>query len=102
MENRFLTLTDVAETLNISMSQTKSLVRSGALPAVKIGGRGIWRVEASMLEDYIQRMYEQTRESIAAMEATADRGTDLEGDPGSDDTMDLGADDDVDTSSGGA
>ncbi|WP_114905423.1 helix-turn-helix domain-containing protein [Ornithinimicrobium murale] len=65
MENRFLTLTDVAETLNISMAQTKALVRSGSLPAVKIGGRGIWRVEASMLEDYIQRMYEQTRESIA-------------------------------------
>lgn len=72
LENRFLTLTDVAETLNVSMAQTKALVRSGALPAVKIGGRGIWRVEASMLEDYIQRMYAQTRESLARMEDELD------------------------------
>ncbi|WP_109474234.1 helix-turn-helix domain-containing protein [Ornithinimicrobium cavernae] len=64
MEPRFLTLTDVAETLNITMAQTKALVRSGSLPAVKIGGRGVWRVEVSMLEDYIERMYAETREAI--------------------------------------
>ena len=75
MENRFLTLTDVAETLNVSMAQTKALVRSGALPAVKIGGRGIWRVEASMLEDYIQRMYAQTRESLAQLDNEVDAGS---------------------------
>lgn len=67
MNNRFLTLADVAETLNITMAQAKALVRSGALPAVKIGGRGVWRVEVSMLEDYIGRMYAQTRESIARL-----------------------------------
>lgn len=67
MEKRFLTLADVAETLNISMAQTKALVRGGTLPAVKIGGRGIWRVEVSMLEDYIERMYAETRETIARL-----------------------------------
>lgn len=67
MEKRFLTLTDVAETLNITMAQTKALVRSGSLPAVKIGGRGIWRVEASMLEDYIERMYAETAQTIARL-----------------------------------
>lgn len=66
VEARFLTLADVAETLNISASQTYALVRSGDLPAIKVGGRGQWRVEASVLEDYIQRMYEQTRTFIAA------------------------------------
>jgi hypothetical protein len=35
-------------------------VRSGELPAIKIGGRGQWRVEASELEAYIARMYEET------------------------------------------
>ena len=60
-EPRFLTLTDVAETLNISAAQTYALVRSGELPAIKVGGRGQWRVEASELENYIARMYEQTR-----------------------------------------
>ncbi|MFX0539216.1 helix-turn-helix transcriptional regulator [Ornithinimicrobium sp. Y1847] len=62
---RFLTLTDVAETLNVSLSQVKALVRSGDLQGVKLGGRGVWRVENTELEAYIQRMYEQTRESIS-------------------------------------
>ncbi|MFK5585032.1 MULTISPECIES: helix-turn-helix domain-containing protein [unclassified Serinicoccus] len=62
---RFLTLTDVSETLNVSLSQVKALVRSGELAGVKLGGRGVWRVEASELESYIQRMYEQTRATIA-------------------------------------
>jgi len=62
---RFLTLADVAETLNISASQTYALVRSGELPAIKVGGRGQWRVEVSALEEYIARMYDQTRSFIA-------------------------------------
>ena len=63
---RFLQLSDVAEVLNISSSQTYALVRSGELPAIKIGGRGQWRVESSQLEDYIQRAYQQTREFVTA------------------------------------
>jgi excisionase family DNA binding protein len=62
---RFLTLSDVAEVLNISASQTYALVRSGELPAIKIGGRGQWRVEADQLEGYIRRMYDQTRQFVA-------------------------------------
>lgn len=64
MTSRFLTLTDVAETLNVSLSQVKALVRSGELAGIKVGGRGTWRVEASALEEYIQRMYSETREYI--------------------------------------
>ena len=63
---RFLQLADVAEILNISAAQTYALVRSGELPAIKIGGRGQWRVESSALEDYIARCYEQTRAFVAA------------------------------------
>jgi excisionase family DNA binding protein len=63
---RFLQLSDVAEILNISATQAYALVRSGELPAIKIGGRGQWRVEASELEAYIARMYTQTREFVAA------------------------------------
>ena len=61
---RFLTLTDVAETLNVSLSQVQALVRSGELPGIKLGGRGVWRVENTELEAYIQRMYDQTRDAI--------------------------------------
>lgn len=64
--DRFLTLTDVAEILNISASQTYALVRNGELPAIKIGGRGQWRVERSELESYIERMYDQTRQFVEA------------------------------------
>ena len=69
---RFLTLTDVAETLNVSLSQVKALVRSGDLVGVKLGGRGVWRVENTELEAYIQRMYAQTRESISQGSAEPD------------------------------
>jgi excisionase family DNA binding protein len=64
-EPRFLTLADVAAVLNISDSQTYALVRSGELPAIKIGGRGQWRVEREQLESYIQRMYDQTKQFVA-------------------------------------
>lgn len=64
MTPRFLTLTDVAEVLNVSLAQAKALVRGGDLAAIKVGGRGAWRVEDQALEDYIQRMYARTREQL--------------------------------------
>ncbi|MGI8614997.1 MAG: helix-turn-helix transcriptional regulator [Nocardioidaceae bacterium] len=63
---RFLSLTDVSETLSISAAQAYALVRSGDLPAIKVGGRGQWRIEAEQLEAYIQRQYSSTRDYIAA------------------------------------
>lgn len=69
---RFLQLTDVAEILNISSSQTYALVRSGELPAIKIGGRGQWRVERTVLEDYIQRCYAETRAFVRASPVSAE------------------------------
>ncbi|GIG28242.1 helix-turn-helix domain-containing protein [Cellulomonas marina] len=70
MAPRFLTLADVTEILNISAPQAYALVRSGELRALQIGGRGQWRVEATELEAYIQRMYEQTSRRIAEGETT--------------------------------
>jgi excisionase family DNA binding protein len=58
---RFLTLTDTADVLNISISQAYSLVRSGELPAIKVGGNGHWRIERDLLEAYIASRYEETR-----------------------------------------
>ena len=62
---RFLTLADVAEVLNTSSAQVYALVRRGELPAIKIGGRGQWRVEASVLEEFIQKMYADTKAFVA-------------------------------------
>ena len=77
VSSRFLTLADVAETLNISASQTYALVRSGELPAIKIGGRGQWRVEASELESYIARMYEPTAVFVTVHPLTRDEFAEL-------------------------
>ncbi|MCB2174941.1 MAG: helix-turn-helix domain-containing protein [Actinomycetales bacterium] len=75
---RFLKLPDVCEVLNISTSQAYALVNSGDLPAIQIGGRNQWRVEASELESYIQRMYEETRERIEREREAADRERSVE------------------------
>jgi excisionase family DNA binding protein len=61
---RFLQLADVAEILNTSTAQVYALVRRGELPAIKIGGRGQWRVETSELEAFIQRSYQSTRSFV--------------------------------------
>jgi excisionase family DNA binding protein len=69
---RFLTLADVAEVLNTSVAQVYALVRRGELPAIKIGGRGQWRVEATQLEEFIQRMYAETRSFVVEHPMEAD------------------------------
>ncbi|WP_199752887.1 helix-turn-helix domain-containing protein [Actinoplanes sp. ATCC 53533] len=53
-------LSDVAAELNVSDSQVYHLVRNGELPAIKIGGRGQWRVERAKLEQYIEQKYRET------------------------------------------
>ena len=53
-------LSDVAAELNVSDSQVYHMVRSGELPAIKIGGRGQWRVERARLERYIEEKYAET------------------------------------------
>jgi excisionase family DNA binding protein len=58
---RFLTIGDVAEVLNISVGQTYALVRTGELPAIKVGGHGQWRIERDVLESYIEAKYEEAR-----------------------------------------
>ncbi|MFN2524749.1 MAG: helix-turn-helix domain-containing protein [Actinomycetota bacterium] len=45
----------------MSVPQVYALVRSGDLPAVKIGGRGVWRVAKDQLEAYVERLHDETR-----------------------------------------
>lgn len=60
-EGRFLTLAEAARLLNISRGFAYSLVRSGELPAIRLGRSGRWRVERDVLETYIQAKYEEAR-----------------------------------------
>jgi excisionase family DNA binding protein len=62
IEPRLLTLEEVATYLSVSSSQAYALVRSGELPAVKLGGRGVWRVDRKQLDAYIDRLHKQTAE----------------------------------------
>ncbi|MGP9693848.1 helix-turn-helix domain-containing protein [Brachybacterium sp. AOP25-B2-12] len=64
MPARFVPLSVVAEMLTISASQAYALVRSGELRAIKVGGRGQWRVEITELEAYIQRQYDATEREL--------------------------------------
>ena len=64
MNPRFLLLADVADILNVSAIQARALVLSGELPAIKVGGRGQWRIEATELEAYIERKYAETKAMI--------------------------------------
>jgi len=69
---RFITLADVAEILNISAAQSYALVRNGELAAIKVGGRGQWRIEMSQLDAYIARMYDQTQAFVCEHPFTAE------------------------------
>jgi excisionase family DNA binding protein len=62
VEPGFLTLEDVARYLNVSVPQVYALVRSRELPAIKIGGRGVWRVGRQQLQEYIDRLHRETQE----------------------------------------
>ena len=49
----------------------------GDLPAIKIGGRGQWRVEGAELEKFIERMYAETKTFVSDhpfVESDAGRG----------------------------
>ncbi|GAB4095587.1 hypothetical protein GCM10028787_10620 [Brachybacterium horti] len=60
---KFVPLDHVMHELSISRSQAYALVRSGALRAIQVGGRGQWRVSLDELEAYIQRAYAETEQA---------------------------------------
>jgi excisionase family DNA binding protein len=62
VQARYLTLDDVATFLSISHAQAYALVRSGELPGIKLGGRGVWRVDRNKLDDYLENLEKTTRE----------------------------------------
>ena len=77
MPSRFLTLDGVAEVLSVSRSQAYALVRRGELRAIKVGGRGVWRIERVELEAFIAAAYVPTRaRGIQPGAGLGDRGGD--------------------------
>ncbi|EXF26005.1 DNA-binding protein [Nesterenkonia sp. AN1] len=80
---RFLTLPDVAEALNISLSQTRALIKTGDVEGIQIGGRGQWRVEESKLDEYIERQYAAQRASRATAAPAAQPASPAQDEAGS-------------------
>jgi excisionase family DNA binding protein len=58
---RFLTVADAAELLAVDVATVDELIRSGELPAIRVGTTGPWRVERTQLEVWIEEQYEATR-----------------------------------------
>lgn len=58
---RFFTLSDTAELLNLTVHEVSALIGSGELPALRMGAQGPWRVEDSALEGFIAARYEEAR-----------------------------------------
>ncbi|MEN9620951.1 MAG: hypothetical protein RL499_1144 [Actinomycetota bacterium] len=70
---RFLTVTDVAELLNLSAGEVTSLIRAGELPGIHLGAIGQWRIEQSVLESFVADKYDEHRRIARWHEAqTAD------------------------------
>ncbi|MEJ1193053.1 helix-turn-helix domain-containing protein [Pseudarthrobacter sp. CCNWLW207] len=65
---RFLTVEQVAEELAVGLPLVRSLLKSGELRGIQVGARGLWRVAAKDLEDYIAQAYRVTAERITAGE----------------------------------
>jgi excisionase family DNA binding protein len=68
---RFLTLEQVAEELSTSVAQIYALVRRGELAAIRLGGRGQWRVERQRLEEFIEHLYQETERYVKENPLTA-------------------------------
>lgn len=61
---KFLTIADVADYLNVSAGQVRTLIKNGEIPAIQVGGRGQWRIDEDKLDEYVQHGYELTRQKI--------------------------------------
>ncbi|QSZ49578.1 helix-turn-helix domain-containing protein [Arthrobacter sp. D5-1] len=69
---RFLTVEQVADELSVGVPTVRQLLKSGELRGLQIGGRGIWRVGAQDVEDFIEHAYRITADRIAAGEVPDD------------------------------
>lgn len=64
LQRKFVSLDEVDRIFSITKSQAYALVRSGDLRAIRVGGRGQWRIELAEIEEYIRRAYAATEELL--------------------------------------
>lgn len=71
-EHQFLTATDVAETLKVDVRVVWGLLKSGELRGFQVGGRKMWRIDPSELDDYVARQYERAAEATTNPSVTSE------------------------------
>ena len=60
---------EVARVLNVTVTQVYTLMRSGDLPALKIGKKGVWRVSRETLEAYLADLETEARRRSPLIDA---------------------------------
>lgn len=71
-KRRFMTIEQVAQELNVGLQTVRMLLKSGDLRGLQIGGRGLWRVATTDLENYILAAYRETDARVAAGDIPAE------------------------------
>ena len=61
---------EVARVLNVTVTQVYTLMRSGDLPALKIGKKGVWRVSRETLEAYLADLEAEARRRSPVIDPT--------------------------------
>ena len=64
LDTPFVSVATAAEILAVSISHTYALIRSGELPALRVGRGGPWRISTAALEVFVAQRY--ASESVAA------------------------------------
>lgn len=62
---RFLTIDQVAQELNVGEPLVRSMLKSGELRGIQVGGRGAWRIGRGDVEAYVEEAYRRTAGKIA-------------------------------------
>jgi excisionase family DNA binding protein len=63
---KFLTIDQVAEILNVNKPTIYTLLRSGEMKGLRLGGRGVWRISEDDLQAFLDAAYQETAEWMAA------------------------------------
>lgn len=65
---KLLTPNEVAELLNVSVAQVYTLLRGNELPGLKIGKRGVWRVDPDQLSAYVAGLRSEALDRVRSAE----------------------------------
>ena len=58
LDSPFVSVATAAEILAVSVSHIYALIRSGELPALRVGRRGPWRISTGALAEFVSHRYE--------------------------------------------